>query len=171
MPLDPLQDAREVLHAWGAGSLADDLAIEFSPRMSRSLGKYYPQRRLIRLRADLAEPANSVLYHEVLVHELAHLVAASEPDAGDRAHGPVWAALVEAAGYTPSPVAPSASSPDRDERESAVQEEAVWYAHRCPVCGMEKLARAPVHRWKCAECRAAGLAGDLRIVSIAPGVE
>ena len=43
--------------------------------MTRSLGRCYPERRLIRLALSLND-APRALFEEVLCHELAHLAAA-----------------------------------------------------------------------------------------------
>ena len=58
--------------------LAIRAKIELSPRLTRSLGRCYPDRRLIRIAAHVAQPKNgdgNTLLHEVLCHELAHLAA------------------------------------------------------------------------------------------------
>ncbi len=41
------------LHLWNTPDLATRTTIEWSPRLTRSLGRCYPERRLIRLAAFL----------------------------------------------------------------------------------------------------------------------
>ncbi len=45
------------------------------------------------------------------------------------------------------------------------QARAMW-EHHCPVCQLGKLARRPVPQWRCADCREAGLKGELVITRI-----
>ncbi len=75
-PLSPeaISSAHRWLHLWHTPDLATRTTIEWSPRLTRSLGRCYPERRLIRLAAFLEESENALL-EEVLCHELAHLAA------------------------------------------------------------------------------------------------
>lgn len=57
---------------WGAAALVET-SVEWSPRLSRSVGRAYPQRMLIRLHVGLREPRHASLLREVLCHEAAHL--------------------------------------------------------------------------------------------------
>ena len=85
---------------WDISSLASQVTMEFSSRMTRSLGRCYPERRLIRLSERLAKAPQSILL-EALCHELAH-IAVHELDGGKTGpHGPAWAELMRAAGFEP----------------------------------------------------------------------
>lgn len=59
------------LNLWNTPDLTTRTTIEWSPRLTRSLGRCYPERRLIRLAAFLDE-AEKALLEEVLSHELAY---------------------------------------------------------------------------------------------------
>jgi hypothetical protein len=84
--------------AWGVPGLESRLSIGFSTRMSRSLGRCHPERKLIRLASWLRE-APDLLLAEVLCHEVAH-VAVHELHGRDcRPHGKEWQALMRTAGY------------------------------------------------------------------------
>ncbi len=84
--------------AWGVPGLESRLSVYFSTRMSRSLGRCHPERKLIRLASWLRE-APDVLLAEVLCHEVAH-VAVHELHGRDcRPHGIEWKTLMRTAGY------------------------------------------------------------------------
>jgi predicted SprT family Zn-dependent metalloprotease len=57
---------------WGIPHLQENVIVQFSQRMIRGLGRYYPERRLIRLSARLLNGPGDIL-EEALCHELAHL--------------------------------------------------------------------------------------------------
>lgn len=88
----------EWAEAWGVPGLESRLSICFSTRMSRSLGRCHPERKLIRLASWLREAPHSLLA-EVLCHEVAH-VAVHELHGRDcRPHGTEWKGLMRKAGY------------------------------------------------------------------------
>jgi hypothetical protein len=83
---------------WGVPGLEARLSIHFSTRMTRSLGRCHPERKLIRLASWLRE-APAGLLAEVLCHEVAH-VAVQELHGRDcRPHGREWKQLMQTAGY------------------------------------------------------------------------
>lgn len=69
--------------------------------MIRSLGRCYPDRRLIRIARFVLEESED-LFQEVLCHEAAHVVAYHLHGHAIRPHGREWKALVQMAGYPPS---------------------------------------------------------------------
>ncbi len=144
------------LEAWNTPELAGQTTIEWSPRLTRSLGRCYPERRLIRLAAYLNE-APSGLVEEVLCHELAHLAARELHGNRIRPHGPEWKALMRDAGFEPKTKLPAPTGFRRNKRSSYL------YIHRCPVCHLSWTAKRSMRRWRCAECVASGLDGTLNI--------
>lgn len=127
--------------------------------MTRSLGRAFPQRKLIRLRHDLRVQPRDILRH-VLVHELAHLVAWDTCGPAIRPHGPEWRALMHQAGLKPSVTL----------EVQALQSESFRvkrYRHRCPVCQVSRVAYRNMRRWRCAACLEAGLSGRLEIRELA----
>ncbi len=66
------------------------------------------------------------------------------------------------AGFTPRARLDVRSLPDAMKR--AVRPEVV-YDHRCPVCGVNRIAGRPVRRWRCRACVEAGREGRLEIVT------
>lgn len=168
--------------AWGDAGLADAVAVSFSPRLRRSLGRCRPAAGRITLRADLRDGPEARLA-EVLCHEAAHVAVHRRHGRAARPHGPEWRALVEAAGYEPrrlgadpppdraragSPAGPAAAEPagSRPTPPAAARRNPAAryrYEHRCPVCHTARWARRPVRAWRCAECLDAGLAGELLI--------
>ena len=100
LSIEATTSADRWLHLWSTPDLATRTTIEWSPRLTRSLGRCYPERRLIRLAAFLEESENALL-EEVLCHELAHLAARELHGRHIRPHGSEWKALMRAAGFEP----------------------------------------------------------------------
>jgi SprT protein len=147
------------LQTWNTADLAAQTRIEFSPRLTRSLGRCYPDRRLILISSHL-EGAPDGLLQEVLCHEMAHLATRELHGRNVRPHGPEWKALMTSAGFEPRTRLPSpngAPRPGRRRRAPYV------YLHRCPVCQLFRPARRLISRWRCAACVASGLEGRLTI--------
>jgi len=147
------------LETWNTPGLAARTRIEISPRLTRSLGRCYPDRRLIRISSHL-EGAPDGLLHEVLCHEMAHLAARELHGRNVRPHGPEWKALMTSAGFEPRTRLPSPNGAPllrRSRRAPYV------YVHRCAVCQAFRPARRRMSRWRCAACVASGLEGRLTI--------
>lgn len=166
LPTEALASAQHWLELWNTPELAARTTIEWSPRMTRSLGRCYPERRLIRLAAFLNE-ADSALLEEVLCHELAHL-AAHELHRADnrgriRSHGSEWKALMRAAGYEPRVRMPAPPNAPKPQRRRPRRRRRYLYLHRCPRCRAARTAKRSVPRWRCAACLTAGLDGILDI--------
>ena len=149
---------------WELPALASAVSVAFSRRLRTTLGRSTPATRRVVMNAALLDGADARLL-EVLCHELAHVATYLRYGAAARPHGPEWAALVRQAGYPPathaavSTVRRAASAP-RPQHYSVV--------HTCPVCQTRRFARRPVRRWRCAECVAAGLPGELTVTRTAP---
>ena len=86
---------------WGVRDLAPEISFEISSRMTRSLGRCYPDRRLIRIARFVLEESED-LFQEVLCHEAAHVAAYHLHGQTIRPHGREWKALIQMAGYPPS---------------------------------------------------------------------
>ena len=79
---------------WGTPALESTVSIHYSSRMTRSLGRCYPERGLIRIAVSLLDGPRTIL-EEALCHELAH-IAVHELNGGKcRPHGPEWRPLCE----------------------------------------------------------------------------
>src|SRR3990172_8464826 len=87
-------DLRETLggwlHLWDVPHLEAKSRIEWSPRLTRGLGRCYPDRRLIRISSYLQglEAAPTGLLQEVLCHEMAHLATRELHGRNLRPHSP-----------------------------------------------------------------------------------
>jgi len=103
------------LQTWNTADLAAQTRIEFSPRLTRSLGRCYPDRRLIRISSHL-EGAPDGLLQEVLCHEMAHLATRELHGRNVRPHGPEWKALMTSAGFEPRTRLPSPNGAPRPGR-------------------------------------------------------
>ena len=85
---------------WNRPGLETRVTVQFSSRMTRSLGRCYTERGLIRLSERLLEGPRSLL-EEALCHELAHVAVHELNGKRCRPHGPEWKTLMRAAGYEP----------------------------------------------------------------------
>jgi len=86
---------------WNVGDLAPEISVEISSRMTRSLGRCYPDRQLIRIAKYVLEHSED-LFQEVLCHEAAHVAAHELHGRSIRPHGPEWKTLIQMAGYPPT---------------------------------------------------------------------
>lgn len=146
---------------WGVPDLARQVTVEFSPRMTRSLGRCCPERRLIRLSARLAQGPKPLL-EETLCHELAHMATREMNGARSAPHGPAWEGLMRLAGFEPRTRLQDPCNTLPVSRKVQPGQRCL-YVHHCPVCQMERTARRPVKRWRCRACVEAGLDGKLEI--------
>ncbi len=150
----------QLFELWGVTELSEEATVEFSTRMTRSLGRCYPTRSLIRIAARLRGEPPAIL-DEVLCHEAAHLAAFRLWGPTAKPHGREWQELVKKAGFPPA-------TRLRVEAGSSLgppKRKTVRYEHRCTVCQASRVARRPMRRWRCASCREAGLEGLLEIRS------
>jgi predicted SprT family Zn-dependent metalloprotease len=160
--------ARWWLALWGVPSVAESLTIEWSSRLRRSLGRAIPSRCLVRLSPFLLT-ARRALVLETVCHEVAHLVVPLLHREPCRPHGPEWAQLLSAAGFSPrsrvcltddvSSRIPVGTVSTPRHRTSGAR----LYVHTCPVCHIRRLARRRISRWRCAACVTAGLDGRLTL--------
>jgi len=87
-----------ILELWDEEWLIHEIELEFSDRMTSSLGYCDLLRRRIRLSDELRQVGASGVLHEVVCHEAAHLVAHVRWGPRIRPHGPEWASLLDDAG-------------------------------------------------------------------------
>ena len=144
---------------WNDPGLAQEATLEVSPRLTRSLGKAYPQRTLIRLNPSLLDPKDDRRLKEVACHEAAHLAVYRRFGKAARPHGPEWRHLIELAGFEP------ATTFKAETREGGDPRPALWFVHTCPVCGTQRRAKKPMPSWRCMPCREEGREGRLRITT------
>ena len=146
---------------WILPELPRSIRIEYSTRMTRSLGRCHVTTGLIRLNKRLLDgPAE--LLREVLCHEVAHVAVQLLHGSSPRPHGREWAQLMTLAGYQPRARMPMECLPQSIQAGATPKR---LYEHKCPICGVKRVARRPVRRWRCKACREAGLSGLLRIVT------
>jgi hypothetical protein len=142
---------------WGVPGFEQNLTLRFSPRLTQSLGRCNPAAGTITLRLGL--PVDQIPY--ILCHEAAHVAAFLRFGSGLQPHGPEWASLVALAGFPPAVNAPGPRTPSS---RNPAQPGSFRYAHQCLVCQATRWARRPIRRWRCAECLAVGLTGEMRIM-------
>lgn len=154
------QQLRRWAKRWCDASLVET-TVEWSPRLSRSLGRAYLQRSLIRLHVGLRERRHAALLREVLCHEAAHLAVFARHGRDAALHGPEWRRLVELAGYEPGTGmhVPELLLPERP---------AVRFEHYCPKCHAKRFAKRRQLAWRCVACRLDGREGVL-IIRPSPG--
>jgi hypothetical protein len=164
--IDPLEPSSAqlvaLLHAWacqwGLPGFEQHITIRLSRRLTRSLGRCNPAAGTITLRRGLT--MDQIPY--VLCHEAAHIATFLLFGAGLKPHGPEWASLVAAAGFTPSVRYPGAQLPILSTQP--FQTGRFRYAHQCLVCQTTRWARRPVRGWRCAQCLALGLTGEMKLI-------
>ncbi|HEY7699333.1 MAG TPA: SprT family zinc-dependent metalloprotease [Vicinamibacteria bacterium] len=158
LPDDLRETLDRWLRLWDVPHLEAQSRIEWSPRLTRSLGRCYPDRRLIRISSHL-EGVPDGLLQEVLCHEMAHLATRELHGRSVRPHGPEWKALMTSAGFEPRTRLPSPNGAAPPGKRHA----RYVYLHLCPVCQLSRTARRLMSRWRCAACIASGLEGLLTI--------
>lgn len=146
---------RKFCKMWGIEDIADNIQVEFSSRITRSLGRTQPVAKIVRLNPKL-QACSQGLFKEVLCHELAHIAAYCKFGSSIRPHGPEWQSLVLAAGYEPLVRLPV-------QLGQTTKQSTNRYIHKCPVCQSVRIAKKPMKRWRCGECFANGLTGRLTI--------
>ena len=164
----------ECSQLWEMSELPGLVKVEFSQRMKTSLGRCLPERGIIRLNNQLKSRSRAFV-REVLCHELAHFAIHLRYGTHVRPHGVEWRRLIELAGYEPKCRVLSLSSEfvstDRGAVDSGsdahIQRCRPKFEHRCPVCQSVRLAATSARRWRCAECVADGLNGELVISQVA----
>jgi predicted SprT family Zn-dependent metalloprotease len=161
--IDALSAGRRLIRRWSAKwkvhRLAEQVTCEWSSRLTRSLGRAYPGRMLVRLSVLLQRSPYSPLFEEVLCHEVAHLAVHALHGSQASPHGPEWKRLLRLAGYEPR----RALFVDNGGDHRIVR---LAYEHTCPVCQATRVARHPHRSWRCAACRRAGLEGNLIIRNV-----
>lgn len=100
-PPDMQGSLEDWCHLWGVDGLSTEIRVEISTRMTRSLGRCYPDRKLIRIASFVLQESEE-LFQEVLCHETAHLAAYRLHGRSIRPHGREWKALMATAGYEPA---------------------------------------------------------------------
>ena len=106
--------------------------LEWSRRMTNTLGKAYPTKDLIRLSGWLSEQQSE----DTLRHELAHIAASRESK--ERPHGPAWKRWAARLGADTRSRSPS--PPVRAPKEGS---ETRYWGLECPACGV-RLSRKRV---------------------------
>jgi len=146
---------------WSIPKFSRTVSVEFSTRMTASLGRCFPARGLVRVNATLRDGPEETL-REVLAHECAHVAAYRKYGRHVKSHGREWQGLMRAAGYSPSTRLPSPGTPatagERTKRGC--------FEHRCPVCQATRVARTSARRWKCLACVEDGLDGEMVVTRI-----
>ena len=143
---------------WEADGFRSGVTIEWSARLSRSLGIAYPVRKLIRLNMLLQDFSNLNLLREVVVHELAHLLVYARHGRAAKSHGKEWCALMSQMGLEARRAIPVKMRKSKNPKKFV-------YEHRCPRCHAVRVARRPHPNWQCVACNQAGLNGELVVAS------
>lgn len=146
----------ELCRRWDAHDTPASTTLVVASRLRRTLGRADVHTGRIAIAPRVLEDAT--LLREVIAHELAHVVAFRRVGASERAHGPTWAALMRAAGLDARVRIPCALP----ERPTARARTSV-FVHRCPVCHATRRAKRTMPAWRCIDCSAAGLPGELEV--------
>lgn len=152
--------AAEALCYWGEPDLEHALIVEQSPRMTRSIAKTYPARRVIRVSPSVPEmrvpEARLVMWHES-----AHIVVFHRYGERVRPHGDEWTSLLVSAGLPASVRISDLMHGLPSTVESGVTSR--HFVYRCPVCHAVAYARRRMPHWRCVACTENGLLGNMII--------
>ena len=141
---------------WSRPNLSETVSTRFSTRLSKSWARTNFETRTITLAATLRGDLSRL--DEVLCHELAHIVAHEVSGRREGPHGPTWQGLVRAGGFEPR-----LRLAHGDDAPRTIVRRPSRFLHRCPVCDFSRVAARPIRSWRCADCVAAGLGGNLVI--------
>lgn len=139
---------------WSRPSLAETVSIRFSSRLSKTWARTNLSTNTVTLASELSGDRERL--NDVLCHELAHVVSHERVGRAEGPHGPTWRRLVLDAGGDPS-----VRLADRNAATTKATGVPRRFLHRCPVCDFSRIARRPISAWRCADCVAAGLSGEL----------
>jgi predicted SprT family Zn-dependent metalloprotease len=143
---------------WGIESIEDEITIEFSSRLTRSLGRTEPTKKIVRLNPDLLASLSKHL-EEVLCHEIAHIATVQKYGESPLPHGKEWQSLVRQAGFEPSTrMYVSSGKP----RRLLIKR----FRHKCLTCFTERIAKTRMNRWRCSGCVKNGMDGELMIEEV-----
>ncbi len=106
---------RHCLDLWQVGSLAPEIGIRLSTRMTRTIGSANLSKNRITLAVWLFEQPQAII-DEVVCHEAAHLAVLHLYGQGVRPHGREWQALMRRAGVTPRVRIPLPNPPPMPRR-------------------------------------------------------
>lgn len=161
MPLDeksadrlPHAEIERYARLWNFPELEEVVSLRFSARLKKSWARTNLSTNAITLASELRGDRERL--NDVLCHELAHVVSHERVGRTEGPHGPTWRRLVLDAGGDPS-VRLADSRATSTKAASATRR----FLHRCPVCDFSRTARKPTPSWRCADCVAAGLSGEL----------
>lgn len=146
---------------WGVPGLESRLRLETSTRMTRALGRCFPQSNHIRIAAFLLDGPRELL-EEVICHEAAHAANWELHGRAARPHGPEWRRLMALAGI---PARLRIPLPEDLVRQQARRKRSGW-EHSCKRCGVLRVAGRPVRQWRCKRCWDRGRPGKLSIRKI-----
>ena len=144
---------------WGVPRLPTVVTVEFSTRLTRSLGRVRPSTGVIRLNSRLQSAPRELLI-EVLCHEAAHVAVHLIHGSEAKPHGPEWCELVRCAGYRPATrlAHPSIPPPPIPQRGR------VRFRYRCRICQHDFFVRRKNSRFHCDLCHRAGIVEPLEYI-------
>lgn len=162
MPLDeksadrllPYAEIERYARLWNFPELEEVVSLRFSARLTKTWARTNLSTNTITLASELRGDRERL--NDVLCHELAHVVSHERVGRAEGPHGPTWRRLVLDGGGDPS-----VRLADRNAATTKADGVPRRFLHRCPVCDFSRIARRPIPAWRCADCVAAGLGGEL----------
>jgi predicted SprT family Zn-dependent metalloprotease len=163
-PLTPTLSPTRILTRWAklwdTPGLVDRVTVEFSTRLTRSLGRVRPATGIIRLNARLLSTPREFLL-EVLCHEAAHVAAYLTFGSKAQPHGTEWRDLVRRAGYEPTtklthPSLPQPRIGPSSKVSTLSPRPATRHRYRCHICQHDYFVRRKNSRLHCTVCHPAG---------------
>ena len=123
-------------------------------RRLRRPARYVATHRRIEVRPDCL---TGETLRNLLIHELAHAAAVELHGTKVQPHGREWNELINKARRA------RLLDEERHEELPRAQPSTRRYRHTCPVCQFARTANRPVQTWRCPDCTAQGLPGELLI--------
>ena len=143
---------------WRVPGLPAHVSFSRNPRLKTTIARWLEDLQCIELGPRFF--ALRSRQEEILCHEVAHAAALQLHGQGIAPHGPEWRALVEAAGFAPGSTLTTRRGGLRQTRPIPKP----LYEHRCLVCHAVRYAKRAMANWRCVECVALNLPGQLQIV-------
>ena len=148
---------------WRLPRLLQNVAFCRNPRLRTTVARWVLAKHRIELGPRFFALRQS--QPQILCHEVAHAAAVALHGRRVMPHGPEWRALVEVAGFRPETQLKTHRRTEAPRPRTAISRR---FEHRCPVCQAVRFSKRAARRWRCVECTASGLPGQLMISEVQP---
>ena len=156
-PFNYTQILADWANSWCTPQLSGRVAVSFSQRMTKSLGRVSPKTGQIRLNSRLQTVPRKFLL-EVLCHEAAHVAVHLLHGSYVKPHGREWQELVRIAGYQPATKLGHKALTPKARKSSIISR----HRYRCQICQSDYFVRRKSSKLYCNLCHSEGSAEPLQ---------